>query len=357
MAYVEPIVLQHYVRKELPFYYKVNSIIKKLCPNAGASLVESDSLSSKIASIKVLAVVPPRYFSFHVESGGGSVQVVGVKEGSAVSIKTHGGSILGGNIQASEVQLNSGGGNVNVRQVTAAKVGIIADGGTVAITTLAGLQMKIENNGGPVNIGACFVEQSADIECGNFQAESWRGGALDSENRRPAEDFLINLTPSTRNGFLNDALQAVIGGVDGSLGIRSRNAAIVDLQINEGSRDVSIDLSPGTAGTVTLHVAPSIGAEVSLTQCGEDWQLPQGARARIDAEDATTVHAQLLIEHEDSTGPKSRLQRGAMIDLNSIDDQISSCDLRVRGAARVSVRRRSWMQSRQEAFRKGAYKR
>lgn len=326
------------------------------CSDAGASISKSSAAISSIASIKVLAVVPSRYFSFNIESGGGPVQVAAAKEAATVSVKTHGGAIQGGNVQASEVYLDSAGGTVNVRQITAAKVGVIAHGGTVAVTTLAGIKMNIKNAGGAVNIGACFVEQRAEIECAQLQAESWRGGVIDSSNssskEKPCEDYLISLTGSNVANRLPEGLKAIVRGVDGSLGIRSRGAATVDLQINEGCREVEIETAPGLGAVVALHVAPTIAAEISLSQCGEDWQLPQGTRARIDPE-SLAVHAQLLLEEGDLAGPKSRLQRGSMVSVGSVEDHAFSCHMSVRGAARVSVRRRSWMQARQEAFRRG----
>ncbi len=315
-------------------------------------------------------MVPSRYFSFDIETGGGPVEIAASKEASLVSVKTNGGAITGGTLQASTIFLNSNGGPLSLKQLTASKIDVHSNGGTISVNTLAGLQINIDggSSAAAVSVGACFVEQHSEFVCGKFTAESLRGGTdgsgsihvnLVSPNSSSCKASSSGGGASkTTSAFTSSA---TVGGVDGALSISSNQGpATIDLQINEGCRDVMIDTCPrGNTTTkttdastvVNLNVAPTLAAHVVLSDCGKDWMLPADTHVVLGGDSTRNVYAQLSVENDEQLGPVSRLQRG-----NNESDLAGTVGgmpaiLAVKGAGKVRVQRRSWMQARQEAFR------
>jgi len=340
-------------------------------PTTPATTTLPSAPDNKIS--KILAIVPSRYFSFDIETGGGAVYLAASKEASIVSVKTHGGAITGGSLQASSIYLESHGGAIAMKQLTASELDIKSNGGGISIRTLAGLSMKVDGSGGSsaaaapaaaVRIGACFVEKKAEFVCGTFTAESLRGGTDDSGS------IYVKLVPNTAR-FKTDStgtggaqnltnLGATVGGVDGALNISSNQGpATIDLQINEGCRDVMVDTSSvgnapaaPSASTINLHVAPTLAAHVVLSECGKDWMLPADTHVVLGEETSRNVYAQLDIEDGEQLGPRSRLQRGSIDNFGGQTGAgATPCTVAVQGAGRVRVERRSWMQARQEIFR------
>jgi len=319
------------------------------------------ALNNKIS--KILAIVPSRYFSFDIETGGGAVNLAASKEASIVSVKTHGGAITGGSLQASRISLESHGGTIAMKQLTASEMDLKSNGGDISVSTLAGLSMKVDSSAAAVKIGACFVEEKGELICGTFIAESLRGGSNGSGS------IYVKLVSggsgrceSAKTGAAQNLnnLGATIGGVDGALNISSNQGpATIDLQINEGCRDAMVDVFSGgntptvpSASTVNLHVAPTLAAHVVLSECGKDWMLPADTHVILGEETSHNVYAQLDVEDDDQSGPRSRLQRGSIGNSGGqAEAGAMPCTLAVRGAGRVRVQRRSWIQARQEVFR------
>ena len=314
---------------------------------------------------KILAVVPSRYFSFDIETGGGSVDIAASKEASVVSTKTHGGAITGGSLQASHISLSSDGGHIGIKQLTASDIKIDSNGGNIAVNTLAGLNMNIDGGeNAAVHVGACFVEEQGHFSCGKFNAESVRGGTDGSGSIHVDLVSKANNSCKSRGGAAKKeeenldgvaSCKATIGGVDGALRIScNQGVAVIDLQVNEGCRDVMIDTATTSmaSSTVALHVAPTLAAHVVLSECGKDWMLPAGTHVVLGEETTRNVYAQLEVEHDAQLGPRSRLQRGSSDNIGGeAVTGLMPCTLAVRGAGRVRVQRRSWMQAREEAFR------
>ncbi len=321
-------------------------------------------------------MVPSRYFSFDIETGGGLVDVAASKEASLVSIKTHGGAITGGALQASSLSLDSGGGAVIIKQLTASKIDIHSNGGDIAVNTLSGLNIHVDASSGgskasnaassAVKIGACFVEEKAEFACQKFIAESLRGGSDGSGSIHVKLVPAISTSACKSGGATlqqqddNTTFEATVGGVDGALSISSNHGpAIIDLQINEGCRDVMIDTTPrgntaiySASTTVKLHVAPTLAAHVILSDCGKDWMLPKDTHVVLGKDTTRNIYAQLGVEDSEQSGPRSRLQRGNSDQMTAVAGVgVMPCTLAVRGAGRVRVERRSWMQARQESFR------
>ncbi|KAG7667389.1 hypothetical protein Ndes2437B_g09139 [Nannochloris sp. 'desiccata'] len=323
---------------------------------------------------KILAIVPSRYFSFDIETGGGAVNVAASKEASIISVKTHGGAITGGSLQASSISLESRGGAIAMKQLTASEIDIKSNGGDISVNTLAGLSMNVDSSGASsaaaatvaaVRIGACFVEKKGEFLCGTFIADSLRGGT-DADGSIHVKLTSGGISPcnSTGTGAAQNVkgagFGATVGGIDGALSISSNQGpAIIDLQINEGCRDVMVDTSSRgntttapSASTVNLHVAPTLAAHVVLNECGKDWMLPADTHVVLGEDTTRNIYAQLNVEDDEQLGPRSRLQRGNNDDFEGqAGVGAMPCTLAVRGAGQVRVRRRSWMQARQEVFR------
>jgi hypothetical protein len=313
------------------------------------------------AALTVTAVVPPRYFSLDIRTGGGSVSIQGVKEGGRVEVRSGGGGIAVAAVHAAVVSLRSGGGGVSGGGVTGESVEIdtrAAEGqgpaGEVQLRSVTGVGVAVA--AGAVRVGACYAG-AASFRCTSFQADSLR--CLSEEADGWGEGGAV---VEVGGGGRVD-----VGGVDGRLEVRvgpggggGGGGGGVRAQLNDGAQRVHIDVAPGggappSSVEVELFLSPGLHAALDLRECGAGWELPEGAA--VAAADAHSARAEVLptgggrkagaVAAAGEYALSSRLQRGAgeRAGGGGGGAAAAACAVGVRGGggARVQVRRRSWM--------------
>ena len=349
------IALESFIRHGVRIYENQNSTTKVVYATVDTCF-EKLGTKTPVVFATIEAIVPSRYFSYDIETDGGSVQLGNAKEASVVRIDSGGGPILcRESVQAMEVGVRSWGGDVVAKQVTGNTVAIDTtvgndtdvdvSGGHVDITTIAGISVDVKSP--TVAVGAVFVEERGTIECSFLRADSIRGGGSGSDSHKEGTNSMhVVLRSGGSRGV-------VVGGVDGRLFIDTNpgsTPSTVDLQINEGCHEVRINSG---IGVVETHIAPTMSAVVGLdadTVERRNWELPVGNTAVVKTSGGG-IKAVLQCVTDDTNEQEqgravSRLQRGG----GGSASASSGVDVSIYNADKVVVKRRSWIEARQAAM-------
>lgn len=293
----------------------------------------SPAWSQELSSVRVLAVIPPRYFSLDISSGGGAVKVAATKEASAVRLCSAGGSIHGGSIAAMNVTLKSGGGRVAVSKILGSKARIDSSvkggapggtaGGHVQVESLNGVDVSVATGGAPLSLGAC-ISSGAHLSCGDVRIKE-----LSTSDDRVCRIDVAGGSAATLN--------SITGGVE----VRSEGGIVLDAQLSEGARTIDVQ-SPGHAASrVALWAPPTLPVELTLEGCGA-LSAPAGVLVEEDAPHVVKVH--LARDQSGNDGRlRSRLERG---------QSAPACRGRIAGAHEVSLARRTWAEAMQASWKR-----
>lgn len=373
----------------------------------------TDALAGPIVTAKLVAVVPRWYFGVSLDSGGGNVRLAEIKHASKAEVWSRGGRISSAStIQAVHVALNAQGGSILARRVVGQTVDISVKNETklnthapefrnrdtivapaVDIQSLAGVSVVVDAGSGKARVGSCHVDASGRISCGEFEAATFRGPVRDCSDSTHVdishpdiEDCVLDLAPDGN---------AVIGGLDGCLHVRGEGGSSVDVQVNDGSHRLVVEMEQGNDANLVVGVSPTMRADVILKGRVDRCWLPQDAVKMLPSTepsskrgktDTTSVNFgdelcvrlqpnEELHSLQDRKIPISRLQRGkdmvGVIDnkaRSSMDDAQTRagdeevetlgnqsilfemnnlpCQIVAKGCGNVEIRRRSWMEAR-----------
>lgn len=217
----------------------------------GSSLVTVSAgtpSSSGLSPLRLEARGPSRFFTVEATTGGGSVAVEVVQEGS-LRLRTGGGSIAVPKVKAFDAHLDSAGGAIT-GAVTGVDVRLHSGGGSVRLKSLVGKSVEVVSGGGPVTLGACYADK-LDVHSG--------GGPV----------HITNIDCRGGQAALRTAGGPVtIDSLDGNCVIESQGGNVqVQLHDNAGSvsvesggGDIQLFLSPGAAGRLWLRNAGRVAA-------------------------------------------------------------------------------------------------
>jgi DUF4097 and DUF4098 domain-containing protein YvlB len=270
--------------------YKVSTAVKG---DTAWIVTESNGRNHKCSDDFVIQV-PQNLDSAKVETGGGSLNAVGISGrvtlasgggnirvddiGGEVSAETGGGTIDVGNVQ-SDVTLQTGGGNI---KIGSAKGEIKAESGGGSVVVLSGLQGAVlETGGGSIRVDKCSGPVKASTGGGSVDLGEI-GGAAQIETG----------AGSIRLASANGRVQAQTGGgsiqLDGATSVQAETSAggiIVKLLSSSGGHTNST--LETSAGDITVYLANDLAISI---------------RAEIEIANGHTIHSDFPDIHVSTEG-------------------------------------------------------
>lgn len=290
-------------------------------------------------------------------TGAGSVHLSEVKEAKTVVVQSAGGAVTAESLQASKVEVNTGGGVFSANKLVGGTVNLCtrrvlpsrADG-DVKAKTLAAETMTVQAGTARVSAGACFADSRANINCQDISIESLRGGISVAHEHDRCWQGDVQVTLTGRGAT------AHVGGLDGNLAINAPGGSSIDIQVNDGAKNVAIDAEMCDTPThASLYVARTLNATLDVggaraAQC----TLPADAVGSYDAS-SNSLHAFLFAEANTLDLPEVQGFRHHRHDMGwthpgGLVAPQAACHLAVRGNCDVVVSRRSWMEGRRSAY-------
>lgn len=306
--------------------------------SSGAGISE-DAAPPTVKSARVLAVVPPRYFSLVIDTAGGNVSVAGTKEAHMVRLSSGGGRIRTGPMSAMHTIVTSGGGDVEVEKLTGSSVTVDSGvpsgenetpphgGGTVHIKSVSGLDVKINTAGSSLVLGACMASK-ADI----------RSADLQIDELSVADQGLAEVVACPRS-------VVVLNSISGHVHVTGEGAITLEAQLTDRAQSLQVEcpINEDLHSIVSIHAAPTlpISLEAQGPEISAQCKLPIGAVVTEVAPGALSAYVGTS-QGASENSPKGRIWPAG--------GRREACEVKVSGAQKVSVQRRSWAAAMQAAF-------